>query len=62
MTIKLDSTRISTVVLCTQCPWWRGFADNKGDGWKVGARHEESIHPGTNQARNALQMHKRHAG
>ncbi|GAA4178961.1 hypothetical protein [Gryllotalpicola koreensis] len=42
--IKLDSTQISTVVLCTECPWWHGFADTKDEGWKVGARHEQAIH------------------
>jgi hypothetical protein len=61
MTIKLDSTRISTVVKCSECPWWSAFADNKTEGWKVGARHEATTHPGTNQARNALQMHERRA-
>jgi len=62
MTIKLDSTQISTVVLCDQCPWWRGFADSRDEGWRVGARHEERMHPGQHNAREALRMHlKRHA-
>lgn len=54
MTIKLDSTQISTVVCCTLCPWWRGFADTREQGWIVGARHEERAHPQLDQARNTL--------
>jgi hypothetical protein len=60
--IRLDSTQISTVVTCTRCPWWHGFADTRGEGWRVGARHEERAHPGDEQARNALRMREsRHA-
>lgn len=51
MTIKLDSTRYSTVVTCDNCPWWFGFADSKAEGWRVGARHEERAHPEQYQAR-----------
>lgn len=61
MTIKLDSTRVSTVVKCSKCPWWSAFADSKDEGWRVGARHEQSIHPSDEQARKALDSHKRHA-
>jgi len=52
--IKLDSTQISTVVMCSDCPWWRGFADSRTEGWRVGARHEERAHKDRQQARNAL--------
>jgi hypothetical protein len=54
MTISLDSTQISTVVLCDRCPWWRGFADSRDEGWTVGAGHEQRAHPQDDQARNAL--------
>lgn len=54
--IKLDSTQISTVVLCDLCPWWRGFADNRVAGWKVGGGHEERVHPELTQARRASLM------
>lgn len=53
MTIKLDSTHYSTVVTCSDCPWWYGFADSKSEGWSVGARHEQRAHPERDQARNA---------
>jgi hypothetical protein len=66
MTIKLDSTQISTVVTCTVCPWWRGFADSRADGWRVGGRHEERAHKGDRgNARDALNKQDsrtRHAG
>jgi hypothetical protein len=54
MTIKLDSTQISTVVLCTECPWWRGFADTRTEGWKVGARHEQGAHGRMGNAGDAV--------
>lgn len=52
--IRLDSTQISTVVLCTRCPWWHGFADTRAEGWRVGASHETRAHPDTDNARDAL--------
>ena len=54
MTIKLDSTQISTVVSCTDCPWWRAFAFSKLQGWETGARHEKAVHQGSTQAQDAL--------
>lgn len=61
MTINLDSTQISTVVLCTACPWWRGFADSRDEGWLVGAGHEERVHRETDQARDTLATRRRRA-
>lgn len=52
--IRLDSTQISTVVMCSRCPWWHGFADSRTEGWRVGARHEERAHPDSDNAREAL--------
>lgn len=62
--IELDSTKISTVVTCTNCPGiWFGYADSKRDGWRVGAAHEERAHPEIEQARHALaEMKRRQAG
>lgn len=52
--ITLDSTQISTVVKCDDCPWWHGFADSRDEGWRVGAAHEKRAHPEAGQARNTL--------
>lgn len=54
MTISLDYTTISVVVLCTDCPWWAGAADSKLEGWKVGTAHQARVHPGAEQAAAAL--------
>lgn len=55
MTIKLDSTKFSTVVRCDECPWWAAFAEDKLDGLRVGDRHEARNHPrGPRGARSAL--------
>lgn len=54
MTITLDSTKISTVVRCTDCPWWAAFADSALEGRRVGAAHEQRAHRQNEQARDAL--------
>lgn len=55
MTIKLDSTKFSTVVRCDECPWWAAFGEDKLDGLKVGDRHERAAHPdGPRKARAAI--------
>ena len=61
MTIELDSTRYSTVVTCTHCPWWYGFADSKAEGYAVGARHEERAHPGEDTARYVIRKRRSRA-
>ena len=61
MTIKLDTTRHRTVVTCDKCPWWYGFADSKGEGRRVGARHEQRAHPDEDQARRMLDEADRRA-
>lgn len=61
MTIRVDSTKISSVVKCSQCPWWSGFADSRSQGWAVGARHEARAHAGSDQARKAERMTRRRA-
>jgi len=54
--LRLDSTRLSVVVLCSDCSWWRGFGFDKLDGWTTAARHEAQFHPEQEQARSALRM------
>lgn len=62
MTIRVDSTKISSVVKCSLCPWWSGFADSRAQGWAVGARHEANTHRGdTYQARDAMYKTRRRA-
>lgn len=52
--IKLDRTRISVVVTCTDCPWWHGFGLDDTEAWATGKRHQERHHPGEQQAAKAL--------
>lgn len=56
MTIKLDYTSLSVVVVCTDCPWWYGFGFDREDGWVTGTRHQSNVHPGENQAATARSM------
>jgi len=55
--IKLDCTRVSVVVICSECAHWSAFAFTKLEGWKSAAAHEERSHPESEQARQALLMH-----
>ena len=52
--IKLDSTKVSTVVTCTECPYWYAFAFSRKEGWERGRGHEKRAHPGSTQATTAL--------
>lgn len=67
MTIKLDSTRHSVVVLCTDCAWRRVVAGGEVDGagralgWQAGAQHEQQAHGGAGNASGALYAAKRRA-
>lgn len=65
MAIKLDKSSTSVVVLCTECPYWRGFGFDREHGWRVGAAHEKALHPeAKQQAQKALshaQRDGRHA-
>lgn len=54
--ITLDSTKSSTVVLCSRCPGFAELAADKAEGWRIGAAHEERAHAGSYQARNADYM------
>jgi len=53
--IRLDSTKISVVVTCDDCPHWRAFQFTKLEAWQSAAAHEERVHPERKQARQALQ-------
>lgn len=58
--IKLDKSSSSVVVLCTECPYWRGFGFDREHGWRVGAAHEKNLHPeAKQQAQKALGSAKR---
>lgn len=53
MTIRVDSTTISTVVTCTQCPFWYAFRWTRAEGWEAGAAHESRMHPDSLNARRS---------
>ncbi len=55
MTIELDTTRHSTVVVCTICGYC-DLADSPREGWVKGAGHEERAHRELVQAREAARM------
>lgn len=60
--IRLDSTAVSVVIVCTECgPAWSGFAFSKLEGWERGAAHEKRAHPGHTQAQDALTEARRAA-
>lgn len=60
MTIKLDISPCSVVVVCDECPHWQAFAGStRADGRKVAANHERITHPDSFQWRDAV---TRHAG
>lgn len=58
MTIELDSTRYSTVVVCTACGY-TDLADSPREGWAKGAAHEERAHRELVQAREAARMNRK---
>lgn len=55
MTISLDSTAYSTVVVCSICGC-HDLADSPREGWLKGAAHERVAHPELQQAREAGRM------
>lgn len=61
MAIKLDKSACSIVVLCTDCPWWRGFALDRVEGWLVGRNHQARLHIGENQASIQLSQARKDA-
>lgn len=58
MTITLDSTPHSTVVICSLCGC-QDLADSPREGWLKGAAHERVAHPELHQAREAERMSRK---
>lgn len=61
VTIRLDSTAHSVVVVCSACPW-RTVVTDRAAGWTAGASHERRTH-GTHRgnAAKAAQAAERRA-
>ncbi|MCC2032191.1 hypothetical protein [Microbacterium allomyrinae] len=55
--IRLDATKISVVVTCTDCPHWSAFRFTKRDAWQAARAHEKRAHPGATQATSNLAKH-----
>lgn len=43
--IWLDITPCSIVIVCNECPFWRGLALNRDDAWTRALAHAENCHP-----------------
>lgn len=54
MTVRLDFTRESVVVWCDLCPPFAECALDRLGAWRLGAAHEEFVHPSFRQARHSL--------
>lgn len=54
MSIRLDCTRVTVVILCDECEFWRAMRFTKLEAWEAAAAHEKRTHPGAVQAQNAL--------
>jgi hypothetical protein len=59
MAYLVDTSTLSTVVRCTQCPYWHAFTWTRGEGWDAAARHEALVHPDVFTARDAAAQHRR---
>lgn len=59
--IYLDCTRITVVIVCTECGHWHAMAFSKLEGWERAAAHEERAHPSITQARDALSTFRKRA-
>lgn len=57
MSIRLDCTRVTIVIVCDECDFWRAMRFTKLDAWECAAAHEKRVHPGAVQAQNALSKH-----
>lgn len=59
--IKLDSTNVSIVIICSLCPWRHAIAGtgqrnhDRAKGYAIGATHETSAHDGSYGAFRASQ-------
>lgn len=54
MVVHIDATQFSTVVYCDACVHWVVSANHRGEALVLAAKHESSVHPDTNQARDRL--------
>lgn len=54
MSIKLDFTQHSIVVVCSDCPTWRALRFTRAEAWTAAANHELTLHPERLQARESL--------
>lgn len=65
--IKLDSTRHSVVVVCTECAWRQVVPGaelagaGRPAGWAAGAAHERLAHNGAGNAASAAYKAERRA-
>jgi len=50
MATKLDISTNSVVILCTDCPWWRGFRFDVDSAHDCACAHQSAVHPGETQA------------
>lgn len=44
MTIRHDSTDISTVTTCSECPYWASFSFTRDEAEERAARHRTDVH------------------
>ena len=59
MATKLDISSNSVVILCSECPWWRGFRLTVDAAHDCACAHESAVHPGSVHAVKA--RHSLHA-
>lgn len=62
MSVKVDSSRATAVVTCSECPGYAEGALDRAAARRLGAAHELRAHPESKTARDAAQtMTRRHA-
>lgn len=62
MAIKLDPSATGVVVYCTECGHWRAFAWTMPEAHNAAVRHEQNVHPDSEQADQARRRYLgRHA-
>ncbi|AGW42462.1 stress-inducible protein [Leifsonia xyli subsp. cynodontis DSM 46306] len=54
-----DESASLIVVRCHACPYWHGFAMDRGEFHDVAVRHEHTIHPGVTNAECAREQYRR---
>ncbi|MFB9776882.1 hypothetical protein [Brevibacterium otitidis] len=57
MTLRLDFTPISVVVVCDGCDW-RTITADRLTAWQAAADHEAEVHPESMQARDRLRVYR----